>query len=331
MTFSDYQVAKSKFEYLCKNVGIHNNQYGYFGSISYPGISDIDAAVIGTCEQLQRLHKLFSAEKKNNAIFDYVFWHPPVYIESSILNDVHFLHTLENLNLEALTENKKNTFLDRQDDLYLVWFTFLIRVCISILRGRKISLRLLLLVYKNLEASELFFCNQLKFEPNKLENSQQIRELIFSHKISKDYFFSIFKRKFEFLLSLFDQYCFILSKNKSLKYRGFFILSKNTIISPSSKSDISLVSNIAFLKLNQFAFNFLIHFVLWDEYVNNSGLFDYFLASKKTAKFYRENNLHYSFVTPFGINIQNNQVSRKINKLIFNTFNSLKNDKNSSS
>jgi len=320
LQMDDYNLAKQEFASLCRRVGIGTDEFGYFGNISFPGISDIDALVIGSSSQLKHLQHKFEEKKLSSDIFAAVFWHPPVYLLKEVSQNVHFLHTLEGLDdgllsrLEKLESDYEN---EHQFFLNIIWFTFLVRGCINIFSEADISLRNLLLVYKNLEFSERVFCKFLNVSSEKSVRSDYLREnFLKSDQENIPNLMKIFHEKLQLTLNLFDSCCgrFELEGSSENNYSKHLVINKKCILKKSSNSKFTNHRYFTEFEVNPVAYEIAEQFMF--SRCETRIFSDYIFKSWETVLAYNKVGLNYPFITPFGIKIQGNKMLliRKINQ-----------------
>ncbi len=94
---ADYAATEAEFLALCAAGGIPAGDVAFFGTVSAPGISDIDAAVVASAEQIHRLRERFRDWVRASATRAYLFWHEPVWILEDVRGEAGCLHSLAEL------------------------------------------------------------------------------------------------------------------------------------------------------------------------------------------------------------------------------------------
>ncbi|ANV89538.1 hypothetical protein [Picosynechococcus sp. PCC 8807] len=306
LTIEDYQSTKQQFEKICKQSGLSKDQFAYFGSVSCPQVSDIDALVVGSEQQIRLIHKLFLDEQKKNKVFNDIFWHPPVYLLDSPSNSSIYLHTLENLD-RTITINSKpvNQHNPYSSGLYFTWITFLLSIIGSVTCKKNIPLRLLLLLYKNIEVSEMYLGRKNKFISTKKINisSDYIRKLALEdYKSNQDAILKAFISKIRGLMFSFDLYCnFIEKKNNKYDTPKFSFINKKNLALTSKKTSINQFGKLILTNLNPVAMTALLYWKKYPDIPKEYEYFEYIKISKETINLYKEKGFYYNFVTPFGI------------------------------
>ncbi|MFH1499599.1 MAG: hypothetical protein ABII82_17450, partial [Verrucomicrobiota bacterium] len=158
----DYDDAMASFLRICRECGVEDSAVGFFGNIGEPGISDIDAVVVGTGEVLSHLSLRHQEERRRSVLFAYVFWHDPLWLLEDAQKWCARLHTLENLRWVAADCARTWTMEQGGGSvLRVAWFIYLMGIHRSWLRkvrsGSSLGLRQLLLLHKNLHHSIEFF------------------------------------------------------------------------------------------------------------------------------------------------------------------------------
>ena len=164
LSLDDYEEAKRILEELCHRHGVARERVGYFGRVGHPGISDIDAVIVGDAPRLTRVVQEFEKRREESAWLRSMFWHEPLYVLDDVLEIVSRLHTLVGLS-EPLREelhahpatSAPPTAPSPDEVLHGIWMTFLVQVVAGLWRLKDVSARTLLLVHKNLEYSERYF------------------------------------------------------------------------------------------------------------------------------------------------------------------------------
>lgn len=319
LNHADYDYAKQTFASMCHYVGVDPKHYGYFGSISCPGISDIDALAIGSASQLQKLHNLFLQQQQTDSDFVAMFWHPPVYLLNSIIPYVFYLHTLDGLNesTSLLLQQQASNNEEHRYLLNVIWFTFLIRTCNSMFRSSVISLRKLLLVYKNLEFSQIFFNSFVDTSSIDIISSDELRKIAFKKSFNDKFFLEAFCKKFLSTLRLFDLYCAFWESNyiSHRQNSRVLLVDRNFMLTSSRRSKLNFYRRMTVFETNPVSYAIAEQFMFNGGYKND--LLDYVAVSWKVASEYRSAGLNYAFITPFSMGIYGRvyQVVRMINRL----------------
>lgn len=324
LNLQDYSAAKIKFLDLCDNVGTERNRVGFFGEVGFPGISDIDALVVSTPEKIKKLNFLFQKELANSELFKYLFWHSPVFIIDSIKNKVTRLHTMEGLKCVDpsinLFNKNENLSISELDTLNVIWFISLIGVasdiCRTIHNNEPVSLRLCLLVYKNLIHSFNKFSNLGEPLPKELLSPLELRNVIkedynnLPYNFIKNQFFSAFN----LTCQKFDLFCQKQIKLKATTRTTSFISGKTKIYKNSNKSSIKIKKFYNILEVNSSAFQILLDYNNGES--SNLAVDHYIKAAKFCKMEYQKFDIRYPFIQPFSFPLSN------IKRSVFETLNS---------
>lgn len=324
LTFQDYNSAKDLFLELCKNAAVGESNVGFFGNVGFPGISDIDALVIGTPEEIKRLNILFQREITNSETFKYLFWHPPVFVLNLIKDKIARLHTLEGLTgimpNGSLLHKKEELKADELDLLNVIWFISLINVisdiCRTIHNNEPVSLRLYLLVYKNLVHSFNNFSSSEDSLPVHHLQPSELRSLVkdSNHNLPtifiKEQFFSLFTLTCQW----FDEFCKKKIKIEPATPLNSFASSKTKIYKRAGRTFINVKSFYNMLNINSYAFQILVDY--------NSGgstykaLEGYISAAKTCKEEYQKFKIPYPFIQPCSMPLSGSK------RILLKTFNS---------
>lgn len=310
LTIQDYTKAKNLFLNFCKSAKISQNNIGFFGEVGFPGISDIDALVISTPDKIKKLNLLVQQETANSASFNYLFWHPPVFVLDSIQKKANILHTLEGLKSiksGANLFNHKTLNYEETDVLNIVWFLSLISVISDMQRtisnNDPISLRLCLLVYKNLIHSFNKFSLDEEDLPNNLLSSQELRTLVKEKYNSQlnEFLLNQFFMLFNLTCNRFDNFCQLQLALKSDTGKTSLISSQTKVYRKGDETVIKVKRFYNLIKINKFAFQLLLEYHIGKS--THHALNNYIIASKACKVEYKKFNIHYPFIQPFSLPI----------------------------
>ena len=154
LEISDYEAAEAKVREFAQASGIRPECVGKFGKVNWPGISDLDIAVVGQKNELNLLRKLIAQERISNENFNFILFHDPVYIVDEIAPLAFGFHTFQGL--EESTRNYLSTVSQTgiqaaNSALRVAWFFFLSEIFSSDLRRNIFEERRSLLIHKNFE------------------------------------------------------------------------------------------------------------------------------------------------------------------------------------
>ena len=305
ITEKDYFNAKEQFIYLCDSCNISYKQIGFFGEVESFGISDLDALVIGNSKTLKRLDQLYKKTLIESKNFGYIFWHKPVFILDNITSNIYKLHTLKKIkfvenNVELVDRNLQITNIDK-NLLNIIWFIYLLSVVSEIYKkiahNRPVSLRLLLLVYKNLSYSLRCFSLQNEKHPSNIVTSQDLRKIIekgYDFRLNQ-YIFDNLSLLLESTCKKFDNYC-----NNQLWYTP--TLFKSAIITKAIIYKKSISTRIESKYVKKLYFNDIAFSIIFDYYKEKSNcnaLQDYINICKFCKKEYKISGIDYPFIAPF--------------------------------
>lgn len=332
LKIDDYNEAKEIFINVCIEEGVDLEKIGIFGAVSNPGISDLDFLVIGSINKLKRIKEKHNLLLESNEKYKYIFWHTPVFVPDIIFDKAHLFHTFDNLEfLKGGIEINRRSF-NQNNLLHLIWFIFLIDVYHSIMKKKlnrePISMRLLLLVYKNINYSFNNFSIVSDNLNNQIAHSSDLRKYVIQNydkfeAIHENFILSNLSNLFKETQSVFDRFCYNSFSNQLIKNNDkskYMIKSSNTILRSGYNSDIKTCKRISFLKLNSIAYNFISDF-----YFGNSEVLlfdDYISKSKLCMELCIKNSIEYPFIIPIYLSQWN--IKQKIllftNKILYKAF-----------
>lgn len=166
LTTDDYQAAQQLVQELCLECEIEADRVGFFGSVGFPGISDIDVAIVGDPPRLTRVVEEFDKRCRESGWLRSMFRHSPLFLLEDCVKIAPRLHTLIGLSEPLRGQvfdgvdpiDSGSPFAESYDALlHAIWISFLIAFVAGLGRKGPISARRLLLVHKNLEYSEHYF------------------------------------------------------------------------------------------------------------------------------------------------------------------------------
>ena len=154
---SDYRDALSLIRRL-PSVAIGDVHVVQFGAVRHPGISDLDVLVAGPGSRLADVQRDVQALIESDADFRYILWHPPLYVPDEIKVCAVALHTLRGAEGFATSDGVVPYIKGRASHGALAsrevvpwgWFLFLLPIAEQLLARQHASLRMMLLVQKNL-------------------------------------------------------------------------------------------------------------------------------------------------------------------------------------
>ena len=303
----DYTNAKDRFIELCCDAGITKEKIGFFGNVGFPGISDLDAFVCDIPERLIQLERLHKNELEKSPNYKYIYWHTPVLLPDLAIEYTSFLHTLHGLVFQANGLKICKPTVQNSEILNMVWFLSLIRRVISIkkhyLNKKPTSLRLLLLVYKNLEYSHNVFSGKANSDQN-IMPADNLREHVklryddlnssIDHTVYHN-FFNIIEASF----SSFDNYCRNSSvfKNELSKYsnQSYAFLSLSLICRKNNKgSSVKIRGRIAIIDLNPHAFLLVVNLI--NNYSNDQSINNYIKSLNGCKAICNSHNIGFPFI-----------------------------------
>lgn len=158
---NDYRNALSRIRRLPSVVtgGVSVVQ---FGAVQHPGISDLDILLSGAGTSLVEVQRDIQALVETDADLRYMLWHPPLYVPDEIQECAVALHTLRGVvGSETLDGVAPRTVIQASDRAQAsrevvpwAWFLFLLPIAERLFTRQCVSLRMILLVHKNLVESE---------------------------------------------------------------------------------------------------------------------------------------------------------------------------------
>lgn len=308
LTSEDYEIAKSRFASMCRWSGIEASSYGFFGKVSCPGISDIDALAIGTSSQLRRLRSMFREERHSSERFAAMFWHPPLYVLDTAADSARFLHTLDSLEgpvSARLPENVSVRDSDYRLLLNIVWFTYLLRVCACMFRSPAVSLRKLLLVYNNLEFSQRSFSDVLGEQLAQPENSSVIRATALeSSECDSPRLLRMFEERFEASLELFDSCCDLLRAKcgPASTCASHLIIGRSSVVKEDQSTGVDHHRWFTIIEANALAYSIAGQFLFARH--GQGTISTYVRTSWACVSKYQKVDLDYPFITPFSIGVE---------------------------
>jgi len=313
-SFGDYEDAKQKFIKLCISAKVSIDNIGFFGNVGFPGISDIDALVVGEAEVIRELNRRFYEERKQNERFAYLYWHRPVYVLENIIGVAKQLHTFENIH-PVIEDSRLNGLFGYTDSskvnnetLYIAWFIFLIINIAKqerrLKKGQEVSLRLMLLVYKNIFHSYGKF-NAMLDQQTRVEliHPKKIRETIRDNVFNED-LRTFIENSFFYLadktIEVFDQYCKTKMSKPNFKKKSVLVVSRELVLKRCINTFYKEECFYLKIFLNPLAFQLI------NEYYfgrNKTQMFkEYVVSSEKAIKEYKKQNIDYAFIKPVGKN-----------------------------
>lgn len=306
LSYKDYDKVKGRFIELCDAAGITKEKIGFFGNVGFPGVSDLDAFVCDVPERLNELEKIHRNELERCPKYRYIFWHTPVFLPCEAIAYTSFLHTLKDLEFQAdglkiLKPSEQNLEI-----LHIIWFLSLIRPVVFVekqyLKKKPVSLRHLLLVYKNLAYSDNVFSAGTKAAPN-IMAADSLREYVKLHyedlngsvgKFIYHNFFNVVKSS----LSSFDDYCRISSvfKNELSKSKRSYIFLSLSLICRKNKKGSSIKSKgkLTIVDLNPHAFNLIVNLINNDS--NSQSISNYLEAFNRCKEVCNSHNIDFPFI-----------------------------------
>lgn len=143
-----------------------------FGSIKFPGISDIDLIIVikNDCDYFFVKNEIDSIILKS-PYSSICFWHEALVIKKEDLKYLNFFHTTENLNILYGEIIIKDTSIDSRVQLYK-WNAFFYRLFLYFKNTEKVSMRLFLLGINNLAT-----CLKYNNSKNYLEFKNKVDKL----------------------------------------------------------------------------------------------------------------------------------------------------------
>ena len=174
---ADYELALERFIEIAHACDIPSSQISQFGSVSAPGISDLDLLVVAKEQQLQQLYTKFKEAQNQDPAFAYIFYHDPILVPFHLVDEIFNLHTLEGLH--PIEKGGSTPEAPKETDhtaLHLSWLTFNVHGLHTLLNPKSIPLRLLLLIHKNITQSLVTFENKNGGDKISLTHLNTIRQ-----------------------------------------------------------------------------------------------------------------------------------------------------------
>ncbi|WP_019878761.1 hypothetical protein [Succinispira mobilis] len=153
---ADYDIC---IEYIVENLKKKSFIFGVyqFGSIKFPGISDIDIMIVLDDLNEYSLKKNCIEEIIRNAPnSEYCFWHESIIISKKDLAYIKYFHTVDNIKkLFAISEDIIEEQLDSKTyyNLILMWNAYFYQMFLQIQNNANVSLRQILLILNNMKIS----------------------------------------------------------------------------------------------------------------------------------------------------------------------------------
>jgi hypothetical protein len=184
-----YEAATARFVELCEECGIGRDRVGFFGEVSFPGVSDLDAVVTGGGPALAWVRARHREEVRISEPYGYVFWHEPLWILEEVAGDAQVLHTMEGL---KRADGKEGAFVpgippeEGRRVLNVAWLISLLWIVADLKRQGSAGLRLLLLVHKNLHHSMHAFGSDAGARGETLMGAAELRDWARQHRGRED-------------------------------------------------------------------------------------------------------------------------------------------------
>ncbi|GAB3512650.1 hypothetical protein GCM10027341_53640 [Spirosoma knui] len=308
LTQADYKNYTNKFFELCKQCDIDEKKVALFGQVGFPGISDIDVLVINSSENIKRLSSIFEKERTISKNFRYLFCHEPAYVIENTIEDVCRIHSLEGVtsieeDFTMLESYKQSIAPQEKDILNIVWFITLTYLVADMQKkaviGPPISLRLILLTYKNiLHSLNLFNIDDYEI-PNTIMSSTELRTWVknnYSDKTS-NYVWNKFILAYNFTTNIFDIFCQKKVTNNISSNKSSLIISKDLICKEADHTKVSIKLIISKIHVNTYAFK-----IINDYYNGRSNIKeinDYIKSSANCKKAFMQASIRYCYLEPF--------------------------------
>lgn len=312
ITFEDYEMVQHEFKKICLESGISSKKIGFFGEISCPSVSDIDALVIGNNASIRKAQRKINSLVKESDYFSYCFQHNPIYILEDEVDSAKYLHTLNGARFPYSDSSEmigklKNDNFDHIKLLYIVWFTFLVKAASGLFTNKTISLRRLLLIDKNIEYSFNFFVDEINCHPDvSLISSSDLRKkIVYTQTLeSRDEaeIIEIFHERFLATCNIFDRYCEKFQGN-SINQRNdprFLFSAKPFFILKAQSTKIHILGRFSIIETNPFAFH------LGNQYLrgfdSSSNTLDFYIKTLlRNSAVHIKSGIRKPFITPFGL------------------------------
>ncbi len=304
LPLSAYEEASGEFINLCEESGISKSNIAFFGGINNPGISDLDLLVVSSIKNLELLDSKFNQLCLTSPNFKYIFWHSPVYLLETCANYSKYLHSLV-----SLTPVAENSFLSRmnfgisvrdRDILNIYWFCFLLIVFSKVLskkiKGKPISLRLILLIYKNLFYSYKLFSYQIEKVP--FLSSDEIRDYVLRNntKMDKAFIWDNLRKLFEETCKNFDMFCAREYPKMGNIGRQRILISAGVIYFLSEKTMITCGKFLRKVFINPVAYSMLRDYLYRGSFPLKES--KYIESAVNVEEIYSNVNLKYPFIRP---------------------------------
>lgn len=294
LTAADYADAKATLERLCATVGVGLDRIGYFGQVSHPGISDLDAMVIARPGQLAELATAIEAARSSDPVLAAVLWHPPVYLLEELVPVARELHTFAGLrggaaDLLPPEQASPPTVLER------CWFTFLCRVYADLLLRSTVSLRTLLLVHRDLEISLHRLSRQAGVTLEPSSTSIQLRRDVIAGEADP---VTAFTTLFGDVAELFDLACAAGGPTRRSLRAASVLLRRRIPLRRARSTRVRRLPGMVLLEANAWACEVALAYQLGRA---RGDAADYLAATYQAEASYGRHGLPYPFVRPFGL------------------------------
>jgi len=313
ITHEDYEAGRAQFRELSRNCGINDDSVGFFGTVSYPGISDIDGAVIADSDAVKQLQKEFAEARRKSTSFSYLFSHNPVYILEDAWEEAQSLHTLYGLKFLDYSKDHQGVIDARSADgnwlLNIVWFTCLTSFISGLRRRGKASLRMVLLVQKNLEYSLQYFSEACGVGRNSSMASAELRESVFqSPNSDKQWVVNLLFSQFDAVCEAFDKFCEMTAPQVGLnvRYGRWQLANRRTVIKKSSQTSLGSIARFSVLNTNPLAFSLASSF--WNPDAAPAIIGDYIQTLYRARDIYRLHGLDNEYLSPFAMSLASQKV-----------------------
>lgn len=307
LTLDDYDKARRTFVELCRSAGITEDRIAFFGSVSCPGVSDLDAAVFGSALQIKLLSEQFKRLRLESADFASVYLHPPVYLLDSIAPEkycgLHSFYGMLPISIPSCFDGLVDAPPLHHWGASYVWFTYVVRTVLSCLRRRKLSLRMMLMLSRNLEHSENWLRDDLALPPHPGGEVKDLRRrALDSQPAGYDWVRAVVERQLAELLPLADRYADkrVTEGADSHGNLGSMLwVGKDARLRCASSFGVRHARWCYTLNVNPMSFELARQFLSDHQ---PEGVFgDYLDIAQDYFRVYREAGIEYPFVTPFAI------------------------------
>jgi hypothetical protein len=296
LSFDDYEAVHQKLIEACRRRGIPHDQVGLFGSVTSPGISDLDALIIGEPAWLRRVREDIQRLRQEDPRAREILWHEPVYLLQSISGYAAGLHTFHGLagSMKHIISDATPLATQSRKALDHVWFTFLAAVCTRMTMQRVLSQRAVLLIQKNLEVSAARFASKDGRMPSTAPcSSQVLREGILEGR-SVD-LLKAFHATQDHAFRAFDATC--APGSERVRDVSLRRLGRRVLIRRAPRSGITPMGPVALLSVREPAF--MLSRIYRSDGPRSEALDAYVRLSREVAAAYSGTGLPYPFVTPF--------------------------------